>query len=394
MTVPASETFQQLVLKLYQSQLHFYLSETPYSAQITIRKRFLKDKDGPSPMFSSNSTPQNDEVENLTTQIIELKKTVENSSEVIEILEKKLATAETQAFKAFEEKKTQISVLNSSVRKSEDLVKELRKDLIDVHKVVKGKEKLIHQLEKKCENLNDNNENHKNELTRLKTENKKLLKSKAKSEKQIVRDLNQNCPSLAPPSKTFSAPFKAQASPLQDPEVLSCNPPHNAGDADKVKTSAWPLPSGYSSTPPWSQPLAELSMGTPRTPPGCPSDPAPQQVGTNGSEFVVEKDKNVERKSILSAEVQEILKEEKLDFAKLLEAVRNDKLPCDISRNEEDDDYNTFDYENYPDESCHFEIHDITDEEVKNDGTDKEMKHDEYDEPSKDFKCSIITVKL
>ena len=98
------------------------------------------------------------------------------------------------------------------------------------------------------------------------------------------------------------------------------------------------------------------------------------------NEIVVEKDKNVKRKSILSAQVQEILKEEKLDFAKLLEAVRNDKFPC-----EEGDDYDNFDYENYPDESWH----DVTDEEeVETDGTDKEMGNDEYDEPIIDLKCS------
>ena len=37
-------------------------------------------------------------------------------------------------------------------------------------------------------------------------------------------------------------------------------------------------------------------------------------------------EKNVKQKCILSLEVQEILKEEKVDFKKLIEAIRNDKM--------------------------------------------------------------------
>ena len=99
MTMSASETYQQLVKKLYQSQLHFCLTETPFSAQIVIRKRFLKDQTGPSLLFSSNNNIQSDEVDNLNIQVIKLEKTVQNSNETIEILENKVANAETRASK-------------------------------------------------------------------------------------------------------------------------------------------------------------------------------------------------------------------------------------------------------------------------------------------------------
>ena len=116
MTTSASATFQHLVLKLYQSQLHFCLTETPYSAQIVIRKRYLKDQSGPSLQFSSDKNAVNDEIEDLNVQVSELKKTVENSNKIIEILENKVAKAETQALKAFVEKKTETLALKSSLK--------------------------------------------------------------------------------------------------------------------------------------------------------------------------------------------------------------------------------------------------------------------------------------
>ena len=152
MTSIESETFQQLVMKLYQSQLNFHLTETPYSAQIIIRKSFLKDKTGPSPWFSPTSV-QNEEVDSLHTQVIDLQKTVESSNRMIEILESKIAQAETEALKTLEIKATEISVWKSSHKKSEDVVKSLKKDLDEKHKDVKGKEKATKRLELKCDNF-------------------------------------------------------------------------------------------------------------------------------------------------------------------------------------------------------------------------------------------------
>ena len=96
----ANEVFQQLVQKLYSSHLHFLLSETPFSAQILIRKKFLNDRTTPS---SSASILQSEE--NYNNQIIELQKKVQDSSEIINILERKLGEAEAKALRLYEEKK-------------------------------------------------------------------------------------------------------------------------------------------------------------------------------------------------------------------------------------------------------------------------------------------------
>ena len=75
--------------------------------------------------------------------------------------------------------------------------------------------------------------------------------------------------------------------------------------------------------------------------------------------------KKMKRKCILSAEVQEILKEEKVDFQKLVEAVRNDKMDFNLAEHEEDDSYSDLMYEDHPDEYWDDEIKDITEEDVE-----------------------------
>ena len=78
MTTTASEIFQLLVQKLRQGHLNFHLTETPYSAQILIRKRFLKDKTCPSPSFFSDVNKfQNEENTVDERHVEELNKTVQ-----------------------------------------------------------------------------------------------------------------------------------------------------------------------------------------------------------------------------------------------------------------------------------------------------------------------------
>ena len=86
MTSSAIETFQQLVTQLYGSNLHFYLSETPFSAQILIRKRFLKNKTSPSSNFNLGETSAKNQETSDFSKIQELQKSLDSSKEIIEIL--------------------------------------------------------------------------------------------------------------------------------------------------------------------------------------------------------------------------------------------------------------------------------------------------------------------
>ena len=251
----ANTTFQQLVQKLYHSNLHFHLSETPFSAQILIRKRFLKDTIGPSSTFE-----EDDESSKLKDQILELRKQVKNSSDVINSLENKLSEAEAQAKKSYEEKKIEIEAFKNSVKKGELVAKNLKKDLEAEHKVVKENEKLIQKLEHKNGILNINYKNLKAEVNKVKNENKKLLKNRSQSDNDVARtqesatlekleleyenDLNQNMQS-AKSSQLCSLSSSARAPPLTPPRA-DTSPP----------SPVTPTCASLSTTPPGTPPGA------------------------------------------------------------------------------------------------------------------------------------------
>ena len=109
------------------------------------------------------------------------------------------------------------------------------------------------------------------------------------------------------------------------------------------------------------------SSCSPRTPPGFPAETSSQP--TWSSSKVVESDTKEEiekSKCVPSEQVQKIVNQEKIDFEKLLEAVRNDDFFCNKSENtaedEEEDSYSNYEYENYPDD--YWEMDDVTDEDV------------------------------
>ena len=173
MTLSASETYQQLIKKLHGSHLHFYLSETPFSAQICIRKRFLKGETGPATDF------YHDDVISMNVGLSDIKKNYEKSREIIDTLETKLAAAEAQALKTFEEKKTEINALKNALKNSENQIVNIQKALEVKNKDLKEKEKVIKKLELKTENMNNNTKNLKSELAKAKSEYKKLQKTKS-----------------------------------------------------------------------------------------------------------------------------------------------------------------------------------------------------------------------
>ena len=177
MAMAVNTVLQNLVQKLYKSGLHFYLSETPFLAQISIRKKMLKDRTG---LSLTVATSQDEEISSLKYRIIELQKHVENSNEVIDILEKKVAQSEAKALKAYEEKKMEVETLKNALKKSNQEVKKLKKDLEDEHEVVKDKDNQLSKLNKRCENLTLNIKNTKTELNKVKNGKKNLLKHRSK----------------------------------------------------------------------------------------------------------------------------------------------------------------------------------------------------------------------
>ena len=123
MTFSASETYQQLIKKFHGSHPQFCLPETPFSAQICIRKRFLKGETGPATDF------YHDEAISMNAGLSDVKKNYEKSGEIIDTLETKLAAAEAQALKTFEAKKTEINALKNALKNSENQIVNIQKAL-------------------------------------------------------------------------------------------------------------------------------------------------------------------------------------------------------------------------------------------------------------------------
>ena len=113
--------------------------------------------------------------------------------------------------------------------------------------------------------------------------------------------------------------------------------------------------------------MPPASQDSPYTHPRQPTRPTNIQEQACSNRQIDEVEDNsfkvhdVKQKCILSNEVQEILKEEKLDFARLVEAVKKDEFISDLS--DGDKVYSDFDYENYPDEYWETDVYDVTEED-------------------------------
>ena len=207
MTFSASETYQHLIKKLHGSNLHFLLTETPFSAQILIRKRFLKGELSPKTDFYSHEASSGNNVGDYE------RKQIQELQETIESLEQKLAGAEAQSMKAFEEKMIEINALKKALKNGEDEKVTIQKALEAKNRELKERDKLVKKLEQKQENMNINIKNLKSELTKAKSENKKLHRNKSSNTKmdpvlttssKVTEDVNRN--TLSP--RTYPSPSR------------------------------------------------------------------------------------------------------------------------------------------------------------------------------------------
>ena len=201
-TTTASHVCQQLLNQLRLSNLNFIVSETPYSAQIFLRKRFLKELNGPEPDFNSYCEVQiqvealREENNTLRNEISDLKLSSASEKETIKLLEDKLARAEEASLKIFEKAKLDTSTLKNVNKNQNKELEECRRDLNNKVKILKQKEKEIQKLDSKCENLNINLKAAKSELKMTKSDldkEKKIKVSKKKlSDKEFTNESNNN----------------------------------------------------------------------------------------------------------------------------------------------------------------------------------------------------------
>ena len=293
----AQSVCQQLISQLKLSHLNYLVTETPYSAQITIRKRFLKEYSGPNSnffLFGSDVKNLESQIKELTDENAILKKEIANEKDAkkidkdnIEVLEGKIKHAEAEALKAYERSKVETSSLKNVNKNLNTEHEQLKSDLNLRSKNLKQKEKEVTKLQMKVDNLENTVKEIRCESKNLKAEHKRLEKSlklaktpdasnhalSNKKDRNKI-DSNQNIPEVS-----MSEPSVHQ---IALPTTIATSPP----------TTPTPAPSSPS---PWSASVQQTLPGSqisPLTPPEKPvltlpsSDIQPQAASASASNLL------------------------------------------------------------------------------------------------------------
>ena len=243
----AFQVCDSLVSEVKYSNLNYTLQESPFSITISLKKSFIKNKNGEiTPSYSSrkfeNSCAKTDsnllavnEIlrQNLKTfekENIHLEATTYDLSlklqkakvEISDLLFNKKALAEAKEFSASKinaleskllivesDSSKEIKTLNAAIKKEiesskplKDKVKSLQNEashhndeIQSANKMFKAKDKDIYNLERKSDNLNDTIERLKIEVGTLKTEKVKLQKELKNVKKKADKELRKQIPS-------------------------------------------------------------------------------------------------------------------------------------------------------------------------------------------------------
>ena len=370
-TMLASQTFDRIIQSIQKSNLNFVLHVSPYSANISLKKSLVTNKSGSVclPPEVSYDPIAYEELSSLKAKNKELEKALETITDNCEaayskielleherdektaaykhttdILEEKVTTAEAKACKLFEENKSHVEAYKKQIKHLNDEVNTTKKEIIDVKKVIKEKNKDLYRINSKCENLEST-------VKRVRTENSNLKNVKKKIGRGETLEHRKKAISIIETSSTLECK-SLDVSPVN--HFLHAAPSFN-NNSDSIKPLACPeLSSPH--TPPGPPPasaagLSGTSSPAPRprsiAPPGpnsytyqshnCNADEAGIKVADVQVEEPSDKKPNIEG-------IKQVSKDD--DFEKLLESIKNAKLPSD---DEQNDDYDAMDYDNYPD---------------------------------------------
>ena len=236
-TMLASVVFNKILNQIQSSNLNFQVQISPFSAFISLRKSFVKDKSGtlliPTATSSTTSSSmeelvaknlkiqkdlfilQNkyrDAIDNcekpsderdrqkLAAENVRLREIIEDKDEQLEakteealILHARLENAEKEAIKHFSETKVkdvklsdEISSLKSQLREDSEIIKLHKADTSKASKTIKSQEKNIYNLRKKIETFEHKIETLETSKNDIKHEKDKLIKEIKMNQKKSV----------------------------------------------------------------------------------------------------------------------------------------------------------------------------------------------------------------
>ena len=239
---------EKLVHQVKNSKLNFSLFETPYSVNISLRKKLIKEfstsnlANQVSSIIIDNREQKPVLVEENKVLKIEIKRLEaqkESDKEVIKVLECKIEQAESEVYRHLKEAKNarevpeDAAVLKEVINNLNKVVARNKNELSNASKTIKCKDKEIHDLKNKGLNQQDTIKNSKEKIKDLKAENVQLEKeintNKRKFEKKhSLKDKNKNVHNIEietdphPPVKAnlielaqICSSVTAQTAPLQ-----------------------------------------------------------------------------------------------------------------------------------------------------------------------------------
>ena len=378
-TMLATKTFNNIIEQVQTSSLNFHLQISPFSAVISIKKSLIKDRFGnvilPPPRHASSeniavilekNVQLENELDDLTKKYELAIVDYENAHKLLKSAEKHQQEVKVKVEKASSDNenllKAEIENLKSEIKDRDNEIVYLQKSRKAAEEVSKKLNRTVQENKVSFENekrqlINEHKaevKSWKRELGKVNSKVVKLEKLKETANASEDPTVNQSL-KPEPIHSDFDILTLSSLCDAADDNLEDCKP----GSDDNTVASAWPSSTLRGSSRP-SSPLSDPISDSPLL--TCSEN----QIGVENHSL---ENKKVKRKSLLSEEVQEVLRNDKFDFAKLVEAVRNNPLPSDLLEidDEEIDNYSNYNYEEYPDEYRSF--YDATDEEIENDDT-------------------------
>ena len=193
--ITPNKSCQNVLDVLKASNLNFLIQESPYSAYITIRKRFVKDFSSanlavaPKPLTESELLSKMKSLESENDVLEKDLEISEANAEKVkhesEILQNRLANAEAEIFKNCKHSKTRDEQLSNEIKSLKLANSRLTAELTETKSKLSLANKTIKKEEKQMYNHEQRIENFQNTIAKLKAEKTELKSDKSKLEKKI-----------------------------------------------------------------------------------------------------------------------------------------------------------------------------------------------------------------
>ena len=373
-TMLAVNAYEKIINEIRSSNLNYQIQMSPFSACISLKRSLIKDKSGTPYLPPETSPAQHVSKPNLEAAVATLtaknlalesslkdlkddyNRAVVNCKESHQkmnlIKEEKSAIKNEEAENKLliDNLKYELDKMITDNMKLEEKVKIQEGELCELEKKMKVKNEIASTLNKQLSDVRKKTEKEnalikKMHTAELKSWRKKLgeeRKQKIKLQEQLDRHSNSSpvLPSLSAFSPAMSNPECRSVSCSRSPVTILSQASEASCSSSAIAPLSLLITSSHLET---HVPSPEL-----RTP--QESNEMVDKLGVDSANNIVLENPGLKCQGFPNIDKIKPVKN-KADFERLVEIVRNTKLPYEIADEplDEDDDYSNLDYENFPD---------------------------------------------